>query len=160
MERPINDRRKNFSRAERTALDQLARNKSITIKPCDKGGGITIFDTTKYNKKILDLLADAKYYKRLLLNPTSNHMQELKVIIQRAEENKWITEKESKFLINKYPKVAYVYGLGKIHKNKIDPPLRIIVSGNESLTENISKFMDFQMQPLVQNIPSLYKRHF
>jgi hypothetical protein len=45
--------------------------------------------------------------------------------------------------------------LAKDHKDYDHiPPFRPIVSGSGSLTENISKFVDFHAKPLVTNLPS------
>jgi hypothetical protein len=49
------------------------------------------------------------------------------------------------------------YQIFKVHKDHAPgsiPPPRPIISGNGSITENISKFVDFHAKPLVQNLPS------
>ena len=49
------------------------------------------------------------------------------------------------------------YMLPKIHKDRVNPPGRPILSGNSCPTERISKFIDFFLQPNVKNIASYIK---
>ena len=54
-------------------------------------------------------------------------------------------------------RTAQFYMLPKIHKDKINPPGRPIVSGNGCPTERISEFVDFFLQPGVKGIRSYIK---
>lgn len=56
-----------------------------------------------------------------------------------------------------FPREATFYALPKIHKNTYQPPERPIVSGRGSLTDNLSKFVDRLLQPLVEALPSHIK---
>ena len=53
--------------------------------------------------------------------------------------------------------MAVFYTQPKIHKSLTKPPGRPIVSGIESLTVNISTFVDFFLRPIVEKIPSYVK---
>ena len=53
----------NISREERIALNQLYKNREITIQPADKGGAIIIQDTSDYETEIYRQLNDARHYK-------------------------------------------------------------------------------------------------
>ena len=44
---------KNMSENQKHALEDLKKNKDITIKPADKGGALTVMDTEKYNEAIV-----------------------------------------------------------------------------------------------------------
>lgn len=44
--------------------------------------------------------------------------------------------------------------LPKVHKHLENPPARPIMSGNESITEPASQFVDFYIKPFVENLPS------
>uniref|UniRef100_A0A671LQ20 Uncharacterized protein n=1 Tax=Sinocyclocheilus anshuiensis TaxID=1608454 RepID=A0A671LQ20_9TELE len=48
--------------------------------------------------------------------------------------------------------IPVLYTLPKIHKSLEDPPMRPIVSGNGSLTETLSKFIDSLIQPIVKKL--------
>jgi hypothetical protein len=67
----------------------------------------------------------------------------------------WIAEKNRDFLITPHPVCAAYYGLPKIHNKLSDPPLRPIVSDNDSLTEPLSQFVDFFIKNLVPSLPAL-----
>ncbi|XP_075455216.1 uncharacterized protein LOC142494668 [Ascaphus truei] len=55
------------------------------------------------------------------------------------------------------PTIATFYTLPKIHKNQERPPGRPIVSGNNNLTENTSRYLDRILRPFVLALPSYIK---
>ena len=61
------------------------------------------------------------------------------------------------YLAESNVRTSQFYMLPKIHKTKINPPGRPIVSGNGCPTERISQFIDFFLQPCVKNIRSYIK---
>ena len=58
------------------------------------------------------------------------------------------------------PRTPLFYGLPKVHKK--DVPLHPIVSGCDSPTDNLSKYITHFIQPLVTHFPSCIKdtKHF
>ncbi|CAJ0950154.1 unnamed protein product [Ranitomeya imitator] len=80
----------NLSLVEKQALSSLQNNKSITIKPADKGGAIVVMNYSDYNKEVIRQLSDSNTYGviqrdpvrdittkiKSLLNGTSNSMLE------------------------------------------------------------------------------------
>lgn len=60
-----------------------------------------------------------------------------------------INEKERDFLIPLAPKTPIIYYIPKVHKNPIKPPGRPIVSGIDSLTSRVGKYVDHFLQPAV-----------
>lgn len=58
------------------------------------------------------------------------------------------------FLTTKHPICPAFYGLPKIHKTIVDPPLRPIVSGNGSLIEPMSQYIDSFIKKLVPDLPA------
>lgn len=55
----------NLSSEESVALKELTKNKTIIIKPADKGSSIVIMDREQYLWEGYRQLNDAKYYLRL-----------------------------------------------------------------------------------------------
>ena len=147
----------NMTKDEHQALDQLQKNQLITIKPADKGGGIVILDTDMYRTECLRLLEDTNTYKILESDPTQSILNEIRSITEEAELHQWISKKEADFLCNTNPKIPYFYVLPKIHKNKLPPPGRPIVSGIGSVLEPLSQFADHFLKPLVQSTPTYLK---
>ena len=75
----------------------------------------------------------------------------LDLLIEMTE----ITKPEHSFMVVDFPVTPVLYSLPKIHKTYTDVPSdRPIVAAIGSLTENISAFVDYFLQPLVTALPS------
>lgn len=146
--------RDNLSAAERIALKELQINSNLVIRNADKGGAVVVQSFEQYDKGIKNQLMNRDFYVPLRSNPTERIKLEIDATITLALDSGWITEKEKEFLITKHPVCPVLYGLPKIHKSLVDPPLRPIVSGNGSLTEPLSQFVDFFIKKLVPSLPS------
>ncbi|KAJ1197149.1 hypothetical protein NDU88_001011 [Pleurodeles waltl] len=83
-------------------------------------------------------------------DPTKRLQTEIRGMIEEALGNAWISRKEAEFLDTINPRTPYFYCLPKIHKGKIPPPGRPIVSGTGSVLEPLSTFCDKFLQPIVQ----------
>jgi len=59
----------NISKGERQALRTLAKEKSVTILPADKGKATVSMDTAEYEKKVKKMLTDEKVYEVLKKTP-------------------------------------------------------------------------------------------
>ena len=138
---------------EHQTLHHLQNLRDITIKPADKGGAIVIMNTTEYNDKILSLLNDKKYYCPIEHDTTKDRATEVTTLIQYLYTTHKLDKRTTKRLLPPQTlRTPLFYGLPKIHKT--DTPLRPIVSGNDSPTENLSIYVDNVLQPLAQNLPS------
>ncbi|XP_075181514.1 protein spinster homolog 1-like [Anomaloglossus baeobatrachus] len=75
-------------------------------------------------------------------------------ILRRAFEEKLIDKKEMLFMKPKSPQIATFYSLPKLHKGY--PPVRghPIVSGIDSLTQNVSTYIDTVLRSFVLTLPS------
>uniref|UniRef100_A0A803JSK4 Reverse transcriptase domain-containing protein n=1 Tax=Xenopus tropicalis TaxID=8364 RepID=A0A803JSK4_XENTR len=147
-------KRNNCSKEEYEALKSLERNTEIIIKPADKGGGIVIMDKEKYVAECERLLSDKETYKELNRDPINVFKNKLEKMVREAEKEKVITTNESQYILMKYPKLPVFYTIPKIHKSLKDPPGRPIISGIESLTSNLSHFLDTKLQHYVRELPS------
>ena len=67
-----------------------------------------------------------------------------------------------KYFIVEDPKFARFYLLPKIHKRLHNVLGRLVISNCDFYTENISSFLDYHLQPLVQKVKSYIKEtnHF
>ena len=83
----------------------------------------------------------------------SNPYTDLKILLIDDE----IEEDTCNYLVPHHSRPARFYILSKIHKNKDNPPGRPIVSAFFHPTECISEFVDYQLNPLVPNLPSYIK---
>ncbi|KAJ1160349.1 hypothetical protein NDU88_000851 [Pleurodeles waltl] len=110
-----------------------------------------------YRDECNRLLGNTRHYKRLSRDPTIDVQEEITFLVSKGKENNWITDHEASYLIQTNPKIPYFYILPKVHKGKIPPPGRPIVSGIGSALEPLSKFVDFFLQPIVKRIPTYLK---
>ena len=72
-------------------------------------------------------------------------------MLSRKEIDKKIME----YLIKKKPQFRRFYLLPKIHERTFNVPGRPVISNNGTATENISAFLDFYLEPIVQTIPHI-----
>ncbi|CAJ0928558.1 unnamed protein product [Ranitomeya imitator] len=139
------------------AIEQLAKRTDIVIKPSDKGGNIVIWPCAMYEKEVNRQLRDVNCYRKFTFNPLSTFCSQLKILLGRAVDSQVITKKQMEYLTIEYPTIATFYALPKVHKNKLSPPGRPIVSGNNNFCEPICKLIDYVLHPLVETLPSHLK---
>uniref|UniRef100_A0A803JHQ6 Reverse transcriptase domain-containing protein n=1 Tax=Xenopus tropicalis TaxID=8364 RepID=A0A803JHQ6_XENTR len=139
----------NLSYGERQALQSLMKDQNIVIKQADKGGGIVIQNKQDYFVEADRILGDLDTYERLLTDPTTKFISELDLLLSDAKKLGTISDKVYNFLFSHHPRIALYYHLPKVHKNPLVPPGRPIISGIDSLTSNLSDFVDHFLQDLV-----------
>ena len=89
----------NLTLQEKSALNNLKKNQSIVIKPCDKGGGICIMNTKDYLTKIHTHLQDRNTYKPLTYNPTSAIVNDTCTLIEYIHSQHIIDKATKEFLL-------------------------------------------------------------
>ena len=146
--------KKNITPEESRALRELSNNRSIIIKPADKGGAVVIQNRDDYIKEGLRQLQDQNFYSEQKTDLTQKHHKEIVVILDEMLRRHQIHESCYDYLTNNKVRTAQFYMLPKIHKTTTNPPGRPIVSGNGCPTERISQLIDFFLQPCVRNIRS------
>lgn len=148
----------NLTREQRHELKTLQNAKSVIIQSTDKGGAIVVLDRTAYDEEIQRQLNNTTFYKKLNHNPTQDFKQRIKAKLDAFLESGEITKREHAFMVVDSPVTPVIYTLPKIHKSYTTvPPGRPIVAAIGSLTENISAFVDYFLQPLVTALPSYVK---
>lgn len=150
-------KRLNTSNLERDAVQKLASNRDVTIKPADKGSGVVIMNTCDYIHEALRQLADTDFYQSLDRDRTLDLSDRIATVLNNMRTDKEIDKKCFEYLIPSKPRPGRFYLLPKIHKGKLPPPGRPIISAIGSPSEKISEFVDFFLQPLLCSIPSYVK---
>ena len=145
----------NLTKGEQLALDELSKRDDILITNADKGGAVVILDTEKYIKEAERQLNDIKNYKMLNTDPTLTYTKLINAAIARFKNENIIPENISKGLIANSPRIPKFYMLPKIHKK--DNPGRPVVSSINCHTNQISRYIDYHLQPIVKQIPSYVK---
>ena len=103
------------------------------------------------------LLEDRTTYAILPNDPTTKYKKLLVDIVKEGSSLQILNKKELDFLVPLAPRVPIIYYLPKVHKNPTNPPGRPIVSGIDSVTSRIGKYIDHYLQPLVKLVPSYLK---
>ena len=161
----------NLSKTEQSELSKLINDKTIIIKPADKGGAVVVLSTEHYKTMIMQHLDDASTYKKLDLNIDMKIHKNLKKLLHKY--NKCFTESEQKFLNEKSFETSNFYGLPKIHKSKVieaaihsqnteavevrepcDLKVRPIVGGPDCPTRRLSYFFDTLLKPYLKHVKS------
>ncbi|OCT72218.1 hypothetical protein XELAEV_18035190mg [Xenopus laevis] len=83
----------NLTKGEQKALKDLKNDKTIIIKPADKGGGIVIITKEYYMNKIKGQLSDTTTYKKLRKNPTNEYK-----LLDKAKNKGILNKKEHEYL--------------------------------------------------------------
>ena len=94
-------------------------------------------------------LTNQQYYCKLEEDPSEDHANKIKDLVQEMYQNGHLDKDTFKYLTPKNPKIARFYHQPKIHKPTIPVPGRPIVSSCGAPTERISEYVDFHLQPLV-----------
>ena len=150
-EKPYN----NLTINERTSMKELSEREDIIITKADRGGAVVIVDVKDYIKEAERQLNNTENYRKLQEDPTATNMKLLNDTIERFKKQKLINEKVAEGLKRNDPKTAKFYLRPKIHKE--GNPGHPVVSSVNCHTANISKYVDYHLQPIVKEIPSYVK---
>ena len=152
----INPAPANLLPEESEALRQLIGNKSIVIKPADKGSAVVIMDRSQYIWEGHRQLHDARYYSKLEAPIYTETVPMIFELIHSLWRKKYITHKQRDYLLgDAQPRPRLFYMLPKIHKEPVAwsepfkiPPGRPIVSDCSSETYHTAEFLDHYLYPL------------
>lgn len=120
----------------------------MVIRPADKGGGLVILNKTDYLAELNRLVEDRDTYEKLRGNPTNKYKAKLKKFVKKAQREELINKKEARYLIPDAPRMPVIYQILKIHKCRVKPPGRPIVSGIDSLFSRLGEYLDCFFQSL------------
>lgn len=144
------------------AIQSLKHNNNITIKKADKGGGICILDKKSYINQIMhEHLSNKDIYEPIDFNPTVHIRHDICTFIKFINARHHIDSITQNYITPPSPcRTPIFYGLPKIHKK--NHPLRPIVSGFDSPTDNLARYITHFIQPLATKTPAYIQdtKHF
>ena len=151
-----------LSYLESLALAELTAVRSkFILKKADKGNTIVIMDRSDYIKECLEQLEKSLHYKVVPSLKSSTCRDKIITVIKSLRDSNMITQGIYRNLLPpKEPKSRVFYLLPKIHKptNKwssmTQPPGRPIISNFLTESFPISQFLDFYLQPHMQELPT------
>jgi len=145
----------NLSKAENIALSELRNNKSIVIKPLDKGKACAVVSRAQYIQEAQRQLSAFQYQKidHDMTNETARLADE---IVEELYSENYICYDTREYLLsdNHDIKVPSFYLLVKAHKPKpenSDFCGRPIISGCCSPVKTLSEYLDYFLLPIVQS---------
>ena len=174
---PIQDRKDNLTRFERSALKELVElvdANQIVIMAADKGGAVVIMDADHYKQMVESVFDDPEYFE----DCSTSEMREIigKIGSLCRKYDQVLTKDEASFLTNFDFRESNFYGLPKIHKSQTikdavksqasevvtvprpqDLKVRPIIGGPSSPTSNLSRMIDHLLKPSMKKIPSFVR---
>ena len=116
---------------------------------------MVIVDVNDYIREAKRQLNNSKNDKVLAEDPTTTINDLVNHTIDRFNKDQLINENIANGLTNPSPRTPQFHISPKIHKE--DNPVRPVVSSINCHTANISKYVDYHLQPTVKQIPSFVK---
>ncbi len=149
----------NLTDAEHSALNLLAKDKSIIITKADKGNAVVIQDLSDYTAKVNLLLTTDNKFNKLNDDPTLKREATLQRKLYYLHKTKKAFSKiEYKRIYPSGSKAGIIYGLPKIHKE--DAPLRPIISSIGTYNYHLAKYLVEILNPLTDDFPLILKDSF
>ena len=123
----------------------------IVIVNVDKGGEVVIMVVTDYIEKSERQLNNKDHYRQLSKDQTAANKETVNNVTERFQKENLITKNVAEGLRTTSPRTPRFYIQPKIHKQ--DNPGRPAISSRNCHTSNISKYVDYHLRPIVQQIP-------
>ena len=147
--------RKNLSKKEEDALQNLSKRDDIIITKADKGGAVVIVDVDDYIQEANRQLDNKEFYKKLTIDTTEISRIKVNRTINELKSSHLLNEKIANDLLSSEAKTPQFKMLPKVHKE--GNPGRPVVSSIDCHTTKISKYIDNQLQPHVKELKSYVK---
>ena len=144
------------------AIRGLAEDRSIVIKPADKGSCVVVWDKLDYLAEAENHLKDNNTYQDVkfgdddLVKLVEKSNQMFKQLLFKQN----ISSSEFKYFSYNYKKstnLGKMYLLPKIYKRLESVPGRPVISNCGTPTEKVSEFLDYHLKPTMQSAKSYIK---
>ena len=154
---PRSPKHQNLTKPQKLALAELTQMHNIVIKPADKGSSVVIQNRVDYVSEGVRQLNDKNFYEKQSSDLSPSHWNTITSFLKQLRETGQISEKCHNYLTDFKFRTAKFYLLPKIHKGKLPPPGRPIISGNNSPTERISQLVYFFLKDIAPKGKSFIK---
>lgn len=140
----------NITPGERRAIINLKNNRTIVIKPADKGGCIVIQDLRDYKNEAHRQLRDYNTYQRLTKDETMDRAKQINEKLKEEWSAGNISEDEYNYLRCLHPVTSVFYLLPKIHKSTRPPrvdQLSLHAAAQQRIYQNMWTITSEDMSP-------------
>lgn len=144
----------NINFEQQQAIQQLQKNRDITIKMANKGGNVMVMDTSGYREMCLNILSNRDWCIFIPEESTQEFHNDYDRIVNSTYTNGIIDKEIFEALKVPYPRIPPFYSLPKTHKNMVKPSGHPIISGIGAKTEKGSSLVDAFLRPHVLELPS------
>ncbi|XP_043943148.1 homeodomain-interacting protein kinase 2-like [Protopterus annectens] len=103
---------------------------------------MTVVNKVDYNNKIFCMLQDETKYECVSKNEINISYRKIRLLLEDSLFQGAINEEMYNFLYIEQPIIPVAFGIPKTHKNVSDPPYRLIIAGNNSVTYPLGVFVD------------------
>ena len=155
----------NLTRSDREFILELSKNEDIVIKPADKNLGITIMNRSWYDHEVIRQLSDTLTYIPITHVDALTIIKQVRLAISQILRNpafsQFLTPSATRYLrqsieiTDDHIVIPTIYILPKIHKPTVVG--RPILPSYAWITKHISRWLDTELQPLKQHIPTIVK---
>ncbi|XP_067658281.1 uncharacterized protein [Haliotis asinina] len=140
---------------ERKAIQELRKDKGITITAAGKGKATVIMDTPEFTQLVDKTLKDPITYKPLKDDPTAKLGRQLKKTLKTLHTNREISDSIFNHLNPQNSQPPYARATVKIHKNPVKT--RILVCSRGSVYYNMAQHLSRILAPLGKTDSSFVK---
>ena len=159
---PGHPKKFNLNREEYLTIRSLQNDRSVIIKPADKGSAVVVWDRQDYLKEAERQLSDSSIYKEVKVTEKDLAVlfDKSKKIFANLERRNIIQEKEKKYFKFNFKNATNVGKfclLPKFHKSLSKVPGRPVISNCGMPAEKISEFLYHQLQPPMKQGESYIK---
>lgn len=141
--------RKNMSKRETNFVEDLRRDKSVICLAADKGRSTVILNREEYNNNMKEIFKDEALFEPIKKDPTKKIESDIAEILKPLQEE--LGKSVKRDLTPKYSKPPHAFGQPKIHK--LNNPLRPIISGRNSPSSAMAKFVLTKIKPIGKLLP-------
>ena len=135
MAKPVED---NLTKEQRTAIEEIKKDKQVSIYPFDKGAGLVRIENGKAISKIKEQIGNTKI---ISTDPTKTFATKIRTMLCKLRKKGRFTDKEYGKLYPSDPIPPRMYGTVKAHKPEKNYPMRIVVSTIGTANYGISDYL-------------------
>ena len=143
-----------ISSEERKILENLYKNKDISVLRQDKGRGVVIMNKVDYDSKSTSFLSGEEF-ELLRDDPTKSFQGKVQRTLLSMKKK--FSKRQYKRLYPSSSRPGLYFGLAKVHKLKNETdgvaelPLRPVISNIGTATYEISKYLASLLQPIAKS---------
>ena len=154
----------NLTTSQLSIMSSIKKDPNLIVLMCDKGLGPAVMIRSTYISEMLrqHLQDKHKTYKKMSEREATSRLSAIKIRISKITENNLPLHENKYFqlsLQSQELKIPQIYGMPKVHKEKLPVPLRPVVNQRQSLLGIPSTYLDYKLQPLTKLVPSYLKIH-